>query len=258
MREHIDIVAENLGKTFSNGTKHLIAIENVAIEVGRGKLFCIVGPSGCGKSTLLRLLIGLLEPTTGKVILDLDRRNKGIAYVQQTASLLPWRTVLQNALLGAELKGPLNSTIVERIKNGIREYGLAGFEQSMPPELSGGMRQKVDIIRAIESRPKILFCDEPFSAIDFVTRLELSTRFKKMCRVHGITTVFVTHNIEEAIFLGDEIVVMSGRPGRIISKYIPALSIGSEDAVKCRESPEFSDLFFKIWKDLGNENSLSH
>jgi NitT/TauT family transport system ATP-binding protein len=117
------------------------------------------------------------------------------------------------------------------------------------------MSQRVALIRALESKPHILFCDEPFSAIDFVTRLSLTTRFKKMCRVENITTVFVTHNIEEAIFLGDKVVVMSGLPGRIVATYSPTFSTGGEDAVECRRAPEFGELFVKIWKDLGNAHS---
>jgi NitT/TauT family transport system ATP-binding protein len=181
----------------------------------------------------------------------------GIAYVPQEPSLLPWRTSLQNACLGLELKGALNQDRVQSVRDSLEEYGLRGFEQSLPGELSGGMRQRISVIRALESNPQLMLCDEPFSAIDFVTRLDLNTRFKRMCRVNAITTIFVTHNIEEAIFLADEVAVMSGRPGRIVSSYRPRLSVAPDDAVKSRSSPEFAKYFLRIWNDLKGLNAES-
>lgn len=252
-----DIIVEDLGKVFGTGDDTLKAIESVSFVVPRGRFLSIVGPSGCGKTTLLRILAGLMEPTTGTVKLAPERVNAGVAYIAQSALLLPWRTLLQNAALGLELKGPLSKARVERISSQVNRYGLGGFEKSLPAELSGGMAQRVAVVRALESRPHLLFCDEPFSAIDFVTRLSLNTRFKYMCGVQNITTVFVTHNIEEAIFLGDEVAVMSGRPARIVATYRPKLSVGSEDAVECRKSPEFTELFIQIWRDLKNGPALS-
>ncbi|WP_321471512.1 ATP-binding cassette domain-containing protein [uncultured Paludibaculum sp.] len=257
MLEGQDIVADNLGKVFSNGSESLTAIDSVSFTLARGRFLSIVGPSGCGKTTLLRMLAGLMEPTTGSVQLAPERVKAGVAYIPQSSMLLPWRTLLQNVALGLELKGPLSSSRVEKIVAEIHRYGLGGFENSLPNELSGGMAQRAAVVRALESRPHILFCDEPFSSIDFVTRLSLNTRFKYMCRVQTITTVFVTHNIEEAIFLGDEVAVMSGRPSRIVARYEPHLSIGSEDAVECRKSPEFSDLFVRIWRDLINGKEVN-
>ncbi len=253
----IDIRVSGISMVYCSNRNKITALEHVSFEVARGTLLCIVGPSGCGKSTLLRALLGLLIPTTGSVWLDEERKRNGIAYVQQMPQLLPWRTLLQNAVLGTEIKGNISPARIEAVKDEIKGYGLEGREDNIASELSGGELQRVAIIRALESRPSLLFCDEPFSAIDFVTRLELSTRFKKMCRLHNITTVFVTHNIEEAIFLADEVLVMSGSPGRIIAKYHPRLSLNSQDAVKCRESPEFSQYFTQIWDNLrGNFNGF--
>lgn len=255
MEAQVDIVAKRVRMDYARGAKTFTALDNVDLTVSRGKLVSIVGPSGCGKTTLLRILAKLLIPSGGEVWIEPSQVEAGIAYVPQSPLLLPWRTLLQNAALGLELKGKLNSRKVERIKSQIEGYGLSGFEQSLTTELSGGMSQRVALIRALESKPNILFCDEPFSAIDFVTRLSLTTKFKKMCRVDNITTVFVTHNIEEAIFLGDTVIVMSGRPGHIVTTYQPKFSIGGEDAVECRRAPEFGDLFIKIWKDLGSAGS---
>jgi NitT/TauT family transport system ATP-binding protein len=244
------VIVTRIRKEFGNDSDRIVALADVSFKVSSGELFCIVGPSGCGKSTLLRIIAGLLPSTTGTIELDPQLVAGGVAYVPQESSLLPWRTALQNACLGLELKGDLNRVRVRSVRDSIEQYGLKGFERSLPLELSGGMKQRISIIRALESNPQLMLCDEPFSAIDFVTRLDLNTRFKRMCRVHAITTIFVTHNIEEAIFLADEIVVMSGRPGRIVASYRPRLSVAPEDAVKSRKSPEFSDLFVRIWNDL--------
>jgi ABC-type nitrate/sulfonate/bicarbonate transport system ATPase subunit len=245
-----DIVVEAVSKVFSEGANRLAVLDQISFRVERGAFVCIVGPSGCGKTTLLRILLGLEKPTSGQVIVDQTQVHAGVAYVQQAPSLLPWRTLLQNAALGYELKGTISGARIEFVQGLINRYGLGGFEQSLPHQLSGGMSQRVAVIRALASRPRLLFCDEPFSSIDFVTRLDLNTKFKYMCNVEGITTVFVTHNIEEALFLGDTVIVMSGRPGRIVNTYRPTLSVGREDAVKCRQAPEFAQLFSKIWEDL--------
>lgn len=249
-----DILVTDLTVTFNANGRSVQALDKVSMSFERGHMCCIVGPSGCGKSTLLRAILGLIEPTSGSVHVNEERRQEGIAFVQQDNPLLPWRTALQNACLGAEISGKVNQVILDRVRRQLLEFGLGGFEDSLTRELSGGMRQRVAIARALESRPALLFCDEPFSAVDFVGRLSLTSRFKHLSRVRGITTVFVTHNIEEAIFLGDVVLVMTGRPGRIKGRYTPQLSTGSEDAVKCRQAPEFTALFQSIWKDLGDNH----
>jgi ABC-type nitrate/sulfonate/bicarbonate transport system ATPase subunit len=244
------VSAHNVGLRFMSEEGALQVLEKVSLQVEHGQLACIVGPSGCGKTSLLKLLVGLLKPSEGTIYVDPALLKGGAAYVQQSAPLLPWRTMLQNAALGLEVRSELTQARRQFLEALISEFGLKGFESSATSALSGGMKQRVAVIQALASKPRLLFCDEPFSAIDFVTRLELNTRFKFMCSVEAITTIFVTHNIEEAIFLGDVIFVMSGRPGRIVETYYPALSIGGEDAVRCRESPEFATLFMKIWSDL--------
>lgn len=253
MDESEDIRATNISMVFERGSEKLLVLNSVNITVTRGKLLAIVGPSGCGKTTLIKILAKLLEPTRGEVWHDPDQLRDGIAYIPQSSLLFPWRTLFQNASLGMEIKGALSKGKVERIQSEIYDFGLNGFEESMTSELSGGMLQRVALIRALESQPKLLFCDEPFSAIDFVSRLEMNTEFKYRCRIKKITTVFVTHNIEEAIFLGDEVVVMGRHPGRVIKKYTrPHLSVGSEDAVDCKQAPEFGQRFKEIWKDIEN------
>ena len=208
----IDIKVKNLSVKFQKNSKSFFALDGVDFEVKRGEFFCIVGPSGCGKSTLLRLIAGLA--------------------------------------LGLEIKGKLNKDRQDTLKFDISKFGLGDFEKHLSTEISGGMKQKVELIRALASGPQLLFCDEPFASIDFVNRFELNTEFKHRCTIARTTTVFVTHNIEEAIFLGNKIAVMSQRPGQIMKIYEPKLSKNAHDAIKCRESPEFEDLFQKIWENL--------
>ena len=251
MTTEADVVFENVALEFGRDDGPLQVLRDLTLKIDRGSLVCIVGPSGCGKTSLLRLLLGELRPSSGTVWMHPARAREGLAYIPQDALLLPWRTLLQNAAMGLEIKSRLRTGHLASIHQLIRDYGLRGFESSRPAELSGGMQQRVAVIRALASGPSILLCDEPFSSVDFVTRLELNTRFKKMCQIQGVTTLFVTHNIEEAIFLGDKVIVLSGRPAKIVETYVPRLSVHPEDAVKCRKSPEFNDLFLQIWNDLG-------
>jgi NitT/TauT family transport system ATP-binding protein len=241
---------EHVSKHYYNGGASLRVLDDVDFEVCAGELVAIVGPSGCGKTTLLKVILGSERPDAGRVWLTPDYLNDSIATVQQSAALLPWRTLFQNACLGLEVRNRLDKTSTRFIEGLVDDYGLAAFKRALPGQLSGGMRQRVAVIRALGSRPKLLLCDEPFSSIDFVTRLQLSTQFRAMCRVRKITTIFVTHNIEEALFLGERVIVMSGRPGRIVAIRHPYFSIGEEDAVRCREAPEFWPQFHQIWNDL--------
>ncbi len=226
------------------------AVDSVSLEVGEGETVCIVGPSGCGKSTLLKIMVGIIKPTSGRVIPGAKVQADGIGYVQQQPALLPWRTVVENAILGMEVKGPLKEDGLARIRDDLDILGLSDFENRPVTELSGGMMQKVALITALSGGPALLACDEPFSAVDYVGRLHLLGIFKRKCRVERITTVFVTHNIEEAIFLGHRVVVLSGRPGRVVET-VPIGPLEKDDnAVEFRRSPEFDRYFQKIWGSL--------
>lgn len=249
----IDIQCSNVCHTYDPASRNVKALEGAAIEVKRGELCVLVGPSGCGKSTLLRVLLGLVEPSSGTVFLNEERRLGGVSYVPQTAALLPWRTALQNAALGLEVRKGLTPDVKEFLLGQFRKYQLQGFENAHWNSLSGGMKQKVALICALSGRPNLLFCDEPFSAIDFVSRLHLLNTFKEECGTLGVTTVFVTHNIEEAIFLGDQINVFGPGPGRVVRVFRPKLPPGqAHSAVKIRETKAFRDLFKEIWSTLNN------
>ncbi len=249
MPSFLDIKLKSVSKAFPSDTGELFVLDSIDINVECGKMVCIVGPSGCGKTTILRILLGLESRTSGQVWIR-ETRKKGLSFIPQNPCLLPWRTALQNAAFGTEIRGEMQKEDIARISDRLALFGLGDFLSFLPAQLSGGMCQRVAIVRALESDPSILICDEPFSSIDFVTRLSLNTEFKALCKLIGCTTMFVTHNIEEAIFLADQIVVLSSVPARVIRTYEPRLSIGSEDAVKCRRAPEFSVLFNSIWEDL--------
>lgn len=250
-----DIEVINLSARYISNGRSLEVVKGLTFSVERGKLVAIIGPSGCGKSTLLRILTKLNQPSSDKLSIsgimrrDSDRE-KNTAIIEQSPALFPWRTAFQNVCIGAEIREEFNAGHCERIRDSFKEYKLNGFEGSFPAELSGGMQQRVAILRALNSEPDLLFCDEPFSAIDFVTRLYLNKLFKSMCGELECTTIFITHNIEEAIFLADRIIVLSNRPCEIIDDFVPVLSRFSTDPVKCRELPEFTQHFMRIWKKL--------
>jgi NitT/TauT family transport system ATP-binding protein len=245
-----DIVVKELTKAFQSPKGRLETIDNISFNVGRGETVCIIGPSGCGKSTILRIIAGLETKDTGEVLLPDPERSKHLAYLHQFPVLLPWRTVLQNASLGAEIRRDVDSGDKSRVLKNLDRFGLLDFSNYMPDQLSGGMKQRLSIIRALTSAPEILLCDEPFSSIDYLARFELNTQFKNICSENEITCIFVTHNIEEAIFLADSLIVLSSRPCRQIKSYRDELPKNKENALSCRQSQEFEPLFRKIWEDL--------
>ncbi|MCS7139785.1 MAG: ABC transporter ATP-binding protein [Candidatus Nezhaarchaeota archaeon] len=214
---NIILTVKNLKKVFK-GSPDVIALEDISIDVYEGELLCIVGPSGCGKTTLLRILAGLEKPTSGEVLL----RQKPIrgpgpdrVMVFQEYALFPWRTVLGNVTFGLELKGMPKDEAVKEAMKYIELVGLEGFESMYPHELSGGMRQRVALARALACDPEILLMDEPLSALDAQTRNYMQEELIEIWEKTRKTIIFVTHNVEEAVFLGDRIVVLTFRPAKV-------------------------------------------
>ena len=197
----------------------MMALEDVSLEVNLAEFLCIVGPSGCGKTTLLRLIAGLDYPTSGKIILD-GKEVKGPSpdrgMVFQEFSLFPWRTVVKNVEFGLEIKGLKERESRKIAEEYIELVGLKGFEDHYPSELSGGMKQRVAIARALATEPSILLMDEPFGSVDAQTRNVLQQELLEIWERTKKTVLFVTHSVDEAIYLGDRIAVMSARPGRIV------------------------------------------
>lgn len=211
---------ENITKKFFSQKKEILAVDNVSLKVKNNEFLSIVGPSGCGKSTILRMIAGLETPTSGKILLEKKEVNepdadRGMVFQQYT--LLPWRTVLENVTFGLEVKGIPKSKRIDIAKKFIKMVGLEGFEEAYPYELSGGMQQRVAIARTLANDPKIVLMDEPFGALDTQTRAILQDHLLKIWQKDRKTVVFVTHSVEEAIYLSDRVIIMTARPGKIKS-----------------------------------------
>jgi NitT/TauT family transport system ATP-binding protein len=210
--------AVNLMAEFTGGETELRALGEVSFAVGREEFVCIVGPSGCGKSTLLRLLGGLLRPTAGQVLLE-GRELAGpvarIGFVFQRANLMPWRNAMRNVLLPLEISGIPQPEAERTVRELIDLVGLTGFERSLPRELSGGMTQRVALARALAHDPEVLLMDEPFAALDALTRERMELEVMRIAQTRRKTVVMVTHSIPEAILLADRVLVLTSRPGKL-------------------------------------------
>ena len=213
--------AIHLSKHYASRNGSLLAIENVSFDVASGEFLCIVGPSGCGKTTLLKLLAGLIMPDEGEVRLHgqlLQGPCQDIGFVFQKANLMPWRNVLDNVLLPLEIQHMPTVEAQQRAVHALDLVGLREFARNYPRELSGGMEQRVAIARALAHKPEILLLDEPFGALDALTRERLNQELLQVWELSGTTVVMVTHDIREAVFLADRVLVLSRRPGRIAAE----------------------------------------
>ena len=206
------VSARDIGHVFPQGTRSL---QSVSLEVGVGEFVSLVGPSGCGKSTLLRLVAGLLAPSEGTLRVD---RAQGTGFVFQSPTLLPWRTVEDNVLLPSALRGVPRVERKSRARELLEMVGLSDVAGRFPAQLSGGMRMRVSIARALADRPRLLLMDEPFAALDDLTRSRLQEELLVLREREGFSTLFVTHNISESIFLSDRVLCFSPRPGRIVGE----------------------------------------
>jgi len=216
------ISIENVNFIYPSQRGNVQALSNVSLGADAGEFVSLVGPSGCGKSTLLKIIAGLMAPSSGTVRVNdevVKGSNGSIGVVFQSPLLMPWRTVLQNVLLQIDIRGLPKSDYRERAINLINLVGLAGFENSYPYELSGGMQQRVGLCRALIHDPDILLMDEPFGALDAMTREQMNAELQRVWMQRRKTVLFITHSITEAIYLGDRVVVMSARPGRVLADF---------------------------------------
>lgn len=242
----MQIEVENLSITFTQDQSEMIALKDVSLGIEKGEFICLLGPSGCGKSTLLNTMAGFLKPTEGTVKIDgKEVVHPSISYVTifQNYGLLPWRNVEKNAALGLETKKVPKEERKKIIKKYIDLVGLSGSEKKRPGQLSGGMQQRVAIARALAVDPEILFMDEPFGALDAITRMKLQDDILNICHSTKKTIVFVTHDIEEAIFLADRVVIMDTNPGQI--KAVVKISLGKD---RDRTSEDFLRIRDKIFE----------
>lgn len=240
------IELKNVYKSFYTDEGEIVVLEDLNLALQKGKILGILGPSGSGKSTILNILTDLIEPTNGKVTI------KGkIGYMFQRDHLLEWRTIRDNIMLGMEIQRSVTPEAVEKVDKLLKMYDLWDFRTRYPRELSGGMRQRVALIRTLATDPDILLLDEPFSALDYQTRLMVSDDIYKIIRRENKEAILVTHDIAEAISMADQIVVLSKRPATVKNIYEIELSIkGEKTPLTARKAPEFKDYFDKLWKEL--------
>ena len=248
---------ENVSVRFRSKRSSTTALDDVSMRIEAGEFISIVGPSGCGKSTLLKAVAGLVKPTEGTISLFGDkvtRPQRNIGFAFQRAALLEWRGVRKNILLQAEMRGMDKAKAARRADELIELTGLTGFEKALPHELSGGMQQRVALCRALLHEPPVLLMDEPFGALDALTREQLNAELNRIWRDTGTTILLVTHSIAEAVFLGTRVEVMSPRPGRLM-RTLPVDLPRERDYAQVMTDPRFGVLTREIRELLGAHES---
>ncbi|MGN1297884.1 MAG: ABC transporter ATP-binding protein [Clostridia bacterium] len=244
----------NISKKYQNKEGEVIALKDVNFRVNKGEFVSIIGPSGCGKSTLLSIIAGLEEKTTGEIYIEgekVEGISPKIGYMLQRDCLLEWKTVFSNTMFGLEVKGKKNTENKEYVEELLKKYNLYEFKDKYPSELSGGMRQRVALIRTLAVKPKILLLDEAFSALDYQTRIMVTNDIYSILRKEKITALIVTHDISEAISMSDRVLVLSKRPGTVKDIHKIDFEIKNRTPINCRENPKFSGYFNTLWKELG-------
>lgn len=229
------------------------ALSDISFQVNDGEFIAIVGPSGCGKSTLLSLISGLLKPESGSILLngkDVKEAHTNIGYMLQKDHLFEWRTIYRNVLLGLEIQKKITDESKAMVDQMLKDYGLYKFKDKKPSELSGGMRQRAALIRTLALQPELLLLDEPFSALDYQTRLSVCDDISSILKKAHKTAILVTHDLSEAISVADRIIVLTKRPAKIKSIISVHMSIEDRTPMKSRNAPEFKDYFNQIWKEL--------
>ena len=245
------LVVDQIYHHFDSPSGQVLALRDVCLRVQEGEFVALVGPSGCGKTTLLRMMAGLLRPEQGRIRYDgqlLTKPPSDMGMVFQKPTLLPWRTVWENVSLPLQVAGLAEDAA--QIRHLIEAVGLAGFEQALPAELSGGMQQRVALARALISNPRLLLMDEPFGALDMMLRNEMNELLLDLWRRRQTTVLFVTHDIHEAVFLADRVVTMGPRPGRVIGNL--AIDLPRPRDSSQRYGTESQVYVERIWQTLGN------
>lgn len=233
------------------------AFSDITFSVPQGQFLSIVGPSGCGKSTLLSLIAGLLPHSLGEIRINGELTNgvsPHIGYMLQRDNLLEWRTIWHNVLFGLEIRGNITPETSKHAEQLLKTYGLWEFRNKYPRQLSGGMRQRVALIRTLAANPDILLLDEAFSALDFQTRLSVTDDVYRILKAENVTMLMVTHDIPEAVAMGDSVLILSERPARV-KEILPIVFKGERSPLLCRSDPQFSQYFTHIWKELREDET---
>ena len=244
---------QDIEETYQAENGEITALKNISFAMKKGEFVSIVGPSGCGKSTLLSIIAGLLKPTSGEIFVNGERVvgvSPHIGYMLQKDNLLDWRTIYKNVLFGLEVRKMKSPENMERAVQLLKTYGLYEFKDKYPSQLSGGMRQRVALIRTLTINPDILLLDEAFSALDYQTRLTVTDDVYRILKQENVTTVMVTHDIPESISMGDRIMILSARPARIKEMLQIDFEENNRTPLSCRNSPKFRNYFDHIWKEL--------
>lgn len=232
------------------------ALTDISFALNKGEFVSIVGPSGCGKSTLLSLISGLIEPEKGQIKINgkyLKESTTNVGYMLQHDELFEWRTIYNNVILGLEVQHMLTARTKQRAHDLLELYGLRQFETSRPSELSGGMRQRAALIRTLVLEPELLLLDEPFSALDYQTRLTVGDDIGQIIRKEGKSALLVTHDLSEAVSLADRVIILSGRPATIKQTIPLIFNLDSDTPLNRRNAPEFKTYFNLIWKELNTD-----
>ncbi len=237
---------KNLKKIYHTKTGEILAVDNFSLNLKQGEFVAIVGPSGCGKSTILSILCGLDKASSGSINIQ---KNLKFGYMLQGDNLFDWRTIYKNCLLGLELENNLTKENIKYVNQLLDTYGLKDFKKAYPNNLSGGMRQRVSLIRTLATKPDILFLDEPFSALDYQTRLAVSDDVYKIIKKEKKSAIMVTHDLSEAISMADKVIVLTNRPSKIKNIYEINLT-NKSTPIQNRKAKEFSTYYDKIWKDI--------
>lgn len=241
------LTINNLSKNYYTKEKEILAIDNISLNIKENSITAIVGPSGCGKSTLLNIIGSLDNKTKGEIIFNKDK-NK-IGYMFQTDCLFPWLNILDNCLIGLKIEKKLTKENINYVKNLLNNYGLKEFTYSYPKNLSGGMKQRVALIRTLATKPDILLLDEPFSALDYQTRLSVSDDVYKIIKNEKKTTIMITHDIAEAVSIADTVIVLSKRPATIKKIYNINLT-DKTTPINNRTCKEFNTYYKEIWESI--------
>lgn len=249
---------KDISYAYHSLTAETPAISHISFHINEGEFVAIVGPSGCGKSTLLSIIAGLLLPEEGTISFqnpDGSLHYPQIGYMLQRDHLFEWRTIFENATLGLEIQKQLTPKNIARVEQLLKDYDLYKFKDKKPSELSGGMKQRVALIRTLALNPTLLLLDEPFSALDYQTRLTVSADICQIIRKSKKTALLITHDLSEAISLADRVIVLSHRPATIKGELPIHLSIEEDSPLAARNAPEFQYYFNLLWEALTDENS---